>query len=186
MFPFPRSGGPAPNPNSSNPTRGDRRFAGGVVGDRGSPAPPAALGQVLADLFAGRGYARMRGTEDLRAAWAAALGAAGDSTPRSGAGAEARAHAQLLVRRTRVDALKRGVLTITVAHPVLLEELAAYRKPALLEFLRRMSPDNPIHDIRFRLGRVEEEAEGEAEAEGGGGAIPPRVSNAGPDVGIGR
>jgi hypothetical protein len=43
-------------------------------------------------------------------------------------------------------------LTIVVAHPALLEELAAFRKPALLTALRQNALATPIHDIRFRVG----------------------------------
>jgi hypothetical protein len=45
-------------------------------------------------------------------------------------------------------------LTIIVAHPALLEELAAFRKPALLAVLRQNALAAPIHDIRFRVGPV--------------------------------
>jgi hypothetical protein len=43
-------------------------------------------------------------------------------------------------------------LTILVAHPALLEELAAFRKPTLLAALRQNALATPIHDIRFRVG----------------------------------
>jgi len=98
---------------------------------------PRALGDVLGELFAARGYARLRGVAALEEAWAAAVG-------------------EKDARRTKVGAVRRGVLGVTVGHPALLEELAAFRKPALLEALRQRLPDAGIHDVRFRIGPVDE------------------------------
>ena len=47
------------------------------------------------------------------------------------------------------------MLQVTVAHPALLEELAAFRKPELLKALRENAPGTVVHDIRFRVGPVE-------------------------------
>jgi hypothetical protein len=47
-------------------------------------------------------------------------------------------------------------LNVTVAHPTLLEELDAFRKPALLQALRTGAPGTIINDIRFRVGPIEE------------------------------
>jgi hypothetical protein len=41
-----------------------------------------------------------------------------------------------------------------VAHSTLLEELSAFRKPALLSALQSGAPATTIHDIRFRVGTV--------------------------------
>jgi hypothetical protein len=57
-------------------------------------------------------------------------------------------------RQTRLGEVRRGVLNVTVAHSTLLEELAAFRKPALLEAVRAGAPATTIHDIRFRVGPV--------------------------------
>ena len=57
-------------------------------------------------------------------------------------------------RQTRLGEVRRGVLNVTVAHPVLLEELAAFEKPRLLAALRRDAPGTVVHDIRFRVGPV--------------------------------
>ena len=64
-------------------------------------------------------------------------------------------------RQTRLGEVRRGVLNVTVAHSTLLEELAAFRKPALLAALRSGAPATTIHDIRFRVGRVALEVEPE-------------------------
>jgi predicted nucleic acid-binding Zn ribbon protein len=103
---------------------------------------PKPLSDVLGELFAARGFARLRGQQELEAAWNAAVGAPGD-------------------RMTRVGEVRRGVLSVTVAHSTLLEELAAFQKPALLAALRRNAPGTVIHDIRFRVGPVEPPAAAE-------------------------
>ncbi len=73
---------------------------------------------------------------ELEAAWADAVGEAGRG-------------------QTRVDGLRRGVLSVTVAHPTLLAELASFQKPTLLAALRRSMGGTPILDIRFRVGPVD-------------------------------
>jgi hypothetical protein len=97
---------------------------------------PKPLSDILGELFATRGYGRLRARQELEEAWNAAVGAAGCS-------------------QTRVGAVRRGVLNVTVAHPALLEELVAFRKPALLAALRRHAPGTVVHDIRFRVGPID-------------------------------
>lgn len=97
---------------------------------------PRALGDVLGELFASRGYSRLRSVGELEAAWETVVG-----EPAS--------------QQTRVAGLRRGVLTVTVAYSTLLEELAAFRKSELLASLRRELPDQTIHDLRFRVGSID-------------------------------
>jgi predicted nucleic acid-binding Zn ribbon protein len=96
---------------------------------------PRPLSEVLGDLFAARGYGRLRAHQELEDAWNAAVGEAAR-------------------RQTRVGDVRRGVLNVTVAHPTLLEELAAFRKPELLAALRQNAPAAMVQDIRFRVGPV--------------------------------
>jgi predicted nucleic acid-binding Zn ribbon protein len=96
---------------------------------------PQALSEILGELFAARGYGRLRARQELEDAWNAAVGVPG-------------------CRQTLVGEVRRGVLNVTVAHPALLEELAAFRKPELLETLRQRAPGTVIHDIRFRVGAI--------------------------------
>lgn len=96
---------------------------------------PTPLKDLLTDLFATRGLARMQAAVDLEQAWGAAIGEPNRA-------------------RTRVEGLRRGVLNVNVAHPILLEELAAFRKPDLLRVLRQRLPGVRIQDIRFRVGPV--------------------------------
>jgi hypothetical protein len=100
---------------------------------------PRALSEILGELFTVRGYGRLRVRQELEEAWNRAVG-------------------EPLCRQTQLGEVRRGVLNVTVSHSALLEELAAFRKPALLEALRAAALATPIQDIRFRVGRLEPEA----------------------------
>jgi predicted nucleic acid-binding Zn ribbon protein len=101
---------------------------------------PRPLSEILGDLFTMRGYGRLLARQELEDAWNQAVGAS-------------------CCAQTRLGEVRRGVLNVTVAHSTLLEELAAFRKPALLEAMRAGAPATTIHDIRFRVGSVALEAE---------------------------
>jgi hypothetical protein len=96
---------------------------------------PRPLSDILGELFTVRGYGRLRARQELEDAWNAAVG-------------------EPYCRQTRLGEVRRGVLDVTVAHSTLLEELAAFRKPALLAALRSVAQATMIHDIRFRVGAV--------------------------------
>ena len=96
---------------------------------------PRPISEILGDLFAARGYGGLRARQELEDAWNAAVGEPG-------------------CRQTLVGDVRRGVLNVTVAGSALLEELAAFRKPALLAALRQAAPATLIHDIRFRVGPI--------------------------------
>jgi predicted nucleic acid-binding Zn ribbon protein len=114
--------------------------AGGRVNVAMSSSPngrgPKPLSEILANLFAARGYGRLQASNELERAWNAAVGDPG-------------------CRQTRIGGVKRGILNVTVAHSSLLEELSTFQKPALLEALRRDAPSTPILDIRFRVGPID-------------------------------
>src|SRR5271157_4311449 len=96
---------------------------------------PRALSEVLGELFTVRGYGRLQTSGELEQAWNRAVG-------------------EPYCHETRVGELRRGILSVTVAHPTLLEELAAFRKSEILEALRTSAPGTTIQDIRFRIGPV--------------------------------
>jgi len=110
---------------------------------------PKPVSDILGELFATRGYGRLRAQTELEEAWNAAVGEPG-------------------CRQTRVGEVRRGVLNVTVAHSTLLEELAAYQKPQLLAALRQNAPGTTVHDIRFRVGPID------APATASKGTRPPR------------
>jgi hypothetical protein len=96
---------------------------------------PRPLSDILGELFTVRGYGRLRARQELEEAWNAAVG-------------ESNSY------QTQLGEVRRGVLNVTVAHSTLLEELAAFHKPALLAALRSGAPATTIHDIRFQVGLV--------------------------------
>jgi Dna[CI] antecedent, DciA len=99
---------------------------------------PRPLSEILGELFTLRGYGRLQARQELEDAWNAAVG-------------------EPSCRQTRLGEVRRGVLNVTVAHSTLLEELMAFRKPALLAALRSGAPATTIHDIRFRVGEIRAE-----------------------------
>src|SRR6516165_139461 len=101
---------------------------------------PRTLSEILGELFAVRGYGRLHARHELEAAWNTAVG-------------------EPYCRQTRLGEVRRGVLNVTVAHSTLLEELAAFRKPALVAALRPGAPATTIHDIQFRVGVIAIEVE---------------------------
>ena len=98
---------------------------------------PRPLSEILGELFALRGYGRLRALSELEKVWNTAVG-----EPDS--------------RQTRLGELRRGILNVSVGHPTLLEELVVFRKPALLQALRRSNTGTTIHDIRFHVALIEE------------------------------
>jgi predicted nucleic acid-binding Zn ribbon protein len=102
---------------------------------------PKPLAEILGDLFAARGFSRLQARRELEDAWKAAVG-------------------EPAWRQTRLGEVRRGVLNVTVGHSALLEELAAFRKPALLAAIRDAASGSVIHDIRFRVGPLDSEGPG--------------------------
>ena len=97
---------------------------------------PEKLDEILARLFTARGWGRRQGRLRLEKAWADAAGPE-------------------FASKTRVAALRRGVLEVVVGNAVLLQELAHFHKRRLLEELRSRLPHTPVNDLRFRAGPVE-------------------------------
>ena len=97
---------------------------------------PEKIGEILSRLFTARGWGRRQDRLHLERAWEEAAG---------------KEHAA----QTRVGALRRGVLEVTVGNAVLLQELSSFHKRRLLEQLRLRLPSTPITDLRFRAGVVE-------------------------------
>jgi predicted nucleic acid-binding Zn ribbon protein len=96
---------------------------------------PERLAEILSRLFTARGWGRRQDRLHLEKAWEEAAG-------------------KEVAEQTRVAALRRGVLEVTVGNAVLLQELTHFHKRRLLEQLRRRLPNTPITDLRFRAGVV--------------------------------
>jgi len=100
---------------------------------------PELLREVLAHLFAARGWGRRQERLRLEEAWADAVATCG-----------------LAAETTRVGALRRGVLEVLVENSAARQELAHFHKRRLLEQLRTRLAGTTIHDLRFRAGVVNE------------------------------
>lgn len=95
---------------------------------------PEPIGDILAQLLARRGFARVQSTAALEAAWREVAGE--------------------LARFTRVGPVRRGKLEVTVANSTVVQELS-FRKADLVRMLARLLPDERIGDIRLRVGSLE-------------------------------
>lgn len=94
---------------------------------------PEPIREVLARLFAARGWGRRQARLHLEKAWSDAVG------PKHAAA-------------TRVLGLRRGILEVEVNSAILLQELAQFHKKKLLERLRERLPNQTLSDLRFRAG----------------------------------
>jgi predicted nucleic acid-binding Zn ribbon protein len=93
------------------------------------------IADIMAQLLARRGYARERSAAAYGEAWQSAAG-------------------ESIGRFTRVGAIRRGALEVYVANSTLMQELT-FQKPALLEKLQQLLPDEQLANIRFRVGPIE-------------------------------
>lgn len=96
---------------------------------------PQPIGDILSQIMARRGLARVQSGEAFAAAWKEAAGEA-------------------IAAYTRAGLVRRGVLEVKVANSVLVQELT-FRKAALVADLARLLPDERIADVRFRVGPIE-------------------------------
>lgn len=96
---------------------------------------PRPMADVLSELMSRRGYARVRATLACDEAWQQAAG-------------------ELLARYTRVGQVKRGVLEVIAANSAVAQELS-FQKKAILKNLTGLLPDQPITDLRCRVGPID-------------------------------
>ena len=95
---------------------------------------PQRIADILAQLMARRGFARVQGAEAYQSAWNEAAG-------------------PLAAQYSRVGQLKRGSLEVVVTNSALIQEFN-FQKSAILGVLNRLLPDHNIKDLRFRLGAI--------------------------------
>ncbi len=96
---------------------------------------PKAIGNVIAQLITARGYGRIQADANFATAWQAAVG-------------------PVLAKYTCPGRLRRGVLEITVANSMTVQELT-FQKQEVLKKLQVEVPDAKIRDLRFRVGAVD-------------------------------
>ena len=101
----------------------------------GAGRGPRPIADVLAELMARQGFARVQSSAAFEAAWREAAG-------------------ELASRYSRAGRVRRGKLEVTVANSTVVQELV-FRKPALLETLTGLLPEEKINDIRFRVGSID-------------------------------
>ena len=97
---------------------------------------PKPIGNILSELMARRGYARVQSARAYETAWREAAG-------------------ELVAEYTRVGALRRGTLEVVVGNSTLVQELP-FQKPTLLKLLTRLLPAEPLEDLRFRVGTLDQ------------------------------
>jgi predicted nucleic acid-binding Zn ribbon protein len=102
-----------------------RRFFGGQ---------PKRVGDVLAQLVQKKGYAQVRAAQSHAAAWQAAAG------PQFAA-------------VTEMGPLRRGVLEVTAANSLVMQELT-FEKERLLAAIQQALPEAGIKQLRFKVGPI--------------------------------
>ncbi len=102
---------------------------------KGAGRGPRPIGDVLAELMARQGFARVQSSQVFEAAWREAAG-------------------ELASRYSRAGRVRRGKLEVTVANSTVVQELV-FQKTALLETLKGLLPEQKINDIRFRVGSID-------------------------------
>ena len=94
---------------------------------------PKRIDNVLAQVMQRRGYAQVRAAGERDEAWAEAAGE--------------------FASATRIGALRRGTLDVTVANSLMMQELT-FHKEELIAKLQTALPDAGIKQLRFRVGQV--------------------------------
>ncbi len=102
---------------------------------RATTRKPKPIGNIIAQLITARGYGRIQANANFTAAWRAAVG-------------------DVLAKYTLPGRLRRGVLEITVANSMTVQELT-FQKQHVLKKLRADLPDAKIRDLRFRIGSID-------------------------------
>jgi hypothetical protein len=93
------------------------------------------MADVLSELLARKGYARVQASVGYDEAWRTAVG-------------------EKLAAQSRVGSLKRGMLEAVVANNVVLQEMT-FQKRDILRRLTAALPDERISDLRLRVGTIE-------------------------------
>jgi len=96
---------------------------------------PQAIGNVLSELMARRGYARVQSAAAFDEAWREAAG-------------------PLAAKYSRPGQLRRGVLEVVVGNSTVMQELS-FQKSEIIKSLTGLLPDQGIENLRFRVGNIE-------------------------------
>jgi predicted nucleic acid-binding Zn ribbon protein len=95
---------------------------------------PQRIAEVLSDLLARRGYARVQSGDACAVAWRQAAG-------------------EVVAACTRATQVRRGVLEVLVDSSMMVQEIG-FQKPALIKRLADLLPDENIRDLKLRVGPI--------------------------------
>lgn len=95
---------------------------------------PKPVAEVIAQLVQRRGYAQVRTASEWNEVWRDAAG-------------------EHFAAVTEVGQLRRGVLEVTAANSLVLQELG-FEKERILAHLQAARPDAALKQLRFRVGRI--------------------------------
>jgi len=104
----------------------------GTVNDRKERREPQRMGDVVAQLMARRGYARVLAQSQYEVVWQEIVGSD-------------------IARQTRLGQVHRSVLNVFVQHSVLMQELT-FRKLEIVKKLQAALGAQAPKDLRFRVG----------------------------------
>jgi predicted nucleic acid-binding Zn ribbon protein len=101
-----------------------------LTGGRG----PKKIGDIVSNLLARKGYARVQAASACEEAWKEAAGK--------------------LAAHSRPGLVKRGVLEVIFRNSAALQELT-FQKKKLLKQLQQQLPEEQLTDVRFRIGSLD-------------------------------
>jgi hypothetical protein len=95
---------------------------------------PKRIGDILSQLMARRGYARVQSGDQCAQAWREAAG-------------------ELLAACSRATQVRRGVLEVLVSNSMMVQEIG-FQKSALIQRLAELLPDENIRNLKLRVGPI--------------------------------
>lgn len=96
--------------------------------------PAKAIGSVMGQLLAKKGYGQVQAAKSCAAAWQEAVGSRFE-------------------KDTRCGAVRRGILEVTVGSSLVLQELT-FLKSQLVKDLARLAPEHKITGLKFKVGTL--------------------------------
>lgn len=89
---------------------------------------------IMSTLLARKGYGHVQAANELMTAWGAVVG-------------------EEMAKHTRANKVNGGKLEITVGNSSVMQELA-FQQHTLLKAIQKQLPDQPIRELRFRVGCI--------------------------------
>ena len=89
---------------------------------------------IVSTLLARKGYAHVQAANELTTAWHEVVG-------------------EEMAKHTRANKVNGGKLEVTVGNSSVMQELA-FQQHTLLKQIQRQLPDQPIKELRFRVGCI--------------------------------